>query len=93
MMAEERFQAAGGVASAGLGEEETALFDQRTQKIFTLNDTGRAIWERLQAGPATLPELAAAVEDEFEVQGPEAETAVREFLEELVREGLVERKG
>ena len=56
--------------------------------IFTLNEVGALIWERVD-GTATVAEIAAAVAAEFQVSEPEALADTRDFLTALAAEGLV----
>jgi len=87
-MNDKRYRASAQVWAADLGEGETALFDSRTQRYLTVNETGRALWEALQE-PNTVAGAAAALVREFEVEQAEAEAAVREFLPQLLAEDLV----
>ena len=64
---------------AGIGDME--------DELFTLNDTGKAIWDQLD-GQHSLAEVVAAIESEFE--GAEAGAIERDVLG-LVAE-LVERR-
>lgn len=88
-MTEERYRRAAAVVVAGIGGHEAALFDQRTQRLFTLNETGRFLWDRLGQG-ASPAELAELLLEEFEVARDEAEESVAVFLGELLQERLVE---
>ena len=87
-MKEKRYRASAQVWAADLGEGETALFDSRTQRYLTVNETGRAVWEALRE-PATVADAAAALVAEFEVDQAGAEAAVREFIPQLLAEDLV----
>ena len=88
-MTEERFKVAAGVLSADLGDGETALFHLGSQKYVTIDEMGRRIWDLLQ-DLTTIGEVAAALTAEFEVEQPDAEVVVREFLIELRADDLVE---
>ena len=57
--------------------------------LYTLNSVGCVIWEFLKVGH-TLPEMVQRVCDEFEVTAKQAEYDIREFLDSLVEEKLVE---
>lgn len=56
--------------------------------VYTLNDTGSWLWDRLD-GTTSLSELAAAVAGEFQVDLPTAQADVSELIDELCTEGLV----
>ena len=73
-------------------EGEGVLLHLATKSYYTLNATGVFIWEQLEAGCQTVEELVAALLEHYEVTREEAERQVRAFLEELEREGLVQRK-
>jgi hypothetical protein len=57
--------------------------------IYSFNGTGSLIWELLQS-PASLTELIAAVEHEYEVPQEKAEKDVTRFLNDMLSVGLVE---
>ncbi|AEN73134.1 hypothetical protein Rhom172_1207 [Rhodothermus marinus SG0.5JP17-172] len=73
-------------------EGEGVLLHLETKSYYTLNATGVFIWEQLEAGRQTIEALVAALLDHYEVTQEEAERQVRAFLEELEREGLVQRQ-
>lgn len=74
-------------------EEEGVLLHLETQSYYTLNATGVLIWEQLEAGRQTVEELVETLLATYEVSRKEADRQVRAFLEELVQEGLVQRRG
>ncbi len=61
----------------------------RSNCLYPVNDTGAFIWESLTRGKS-LPETALEVSRAFEVAPEQAETDCREFVEELIKEGLLE---
>ncbi len=70
---------------AGIGDME--------DELYTLNDTGRAIWRRLD-GRATLGRVVAALAEDFEAEPGEIERDVLGLVGELVsRRMLVEAAG
>ncbi|MCX5698164.1 MAG: PqqD family protein [Candidatus Omnitrophica bacterium] len=70
--------------TSGIGDLE--------DEIFTLNDTGRAIWDKLD-GKRSLKEVASALSDEFDSSSEEIEKDVLGITEELLkRRMLVENK-
>ncbi len=89
-MEEETYKAREDVVMADLGGGETALLDQSTMRYFTLNETGRVIWDHLKEG-ATVPKIVEALVSAFDVTPEEAADSAREFLEDLLSEGLIHR--
>ncbi len=70
-------------------EGEATIVLPDGQYIKVLNKSGSRIWELLD-GTRDLPAIAAIVAGEFEI-GPEAaERDVREFVDELDRNGMLE---
>lgn len=68
--------------AAGVGDME--------DELYSLNDVGLAIWERLD-GKASLRQIVAMLASEYEVAPEELERDVRGFVGELVgRRMLVE---
>ena len=57
-------------------------------EIFSLNDTGRAIWDRLD-GKVTLGEIAGALEAEYDAPPGEIEKDVQGIATELLRRRMV----
>lgn len=61
---------------AGIGDLE--------DELYTLNETGRAVW-RLLDGGRTLDDVVEALEGEYDAPRDEIERDVRGLLEELLR--------
>jgi len=57
--------------------------------IYSFNRTGTLIW-KLLTSPKSIPELAAAVAQEYEVDPVQAECDVTNFVNEMKAVGLVE---
>lgn len=72
---------------------EVVILDPTSDRYFSLEGVGAHVWARLQAGPATLGELTAAVVDEYEVDAATAERDLRALLDDLVGRGLVRAGG
>jgi len=66
--------------TSGIGDME--------DEIYTLNDTGRAIWDRLD-GTATVHDIASALEAEYDAAPGEIEKDVQGIVSELFRRGMV----
>ena len=69
---------------AGIGEAE--------DELYTLNETGRAIW-RLLDGRRSLASVVAALAREFEVSQVRLETDVLGFAGEMMRLRILAAKG
>jgi PqqD family protein of HPr-rel-A system len=78
--------------SLRLGPERGFLFDQRTGRVYSLNETAAFTVARLAAG-AGAAEVEAALVDTFDVEVDTARADLARFVEHLVEEGLVERHG
>jgi hypothetical protein len=83
-----RYRAAPGALAAAV-EDGTVVLDMRSNRYFTLNETGAFVWGLLERG-ATESEIVERVTEEFEVAAAEAEAAVRELLDTLRERQLVE---
>jgi hypothetical protein len=57
--------------------------------IFSLNETGAAIWDLID-GKRNLRDIVAEIEGEFEVQGQEVEADVISLIRELFEAKLIE---
>jgi len=58
--------------------------------IYTLNETGAAIWQMLRAG-LEVPEIAAAIGREYDVSAEEATKDILDLIAELRDAGLLDR--
>ena len=79
------------VVSTDIDEEETVLLSLDTQKYYSLNETGRRIWELLSKGE-DVDSIAAAITEEWATSQEAAQEYVRSFLQELHDEGLVNER-
>ena len=68
---------------AGIGDAE--------DELYTLNETGQAIWQKLD-GKRTLKDVAASLAGEFNAPLPELENDVLGFASELTRRGILTAK-
>ena len=68
---------------AGIGDAD--------DELYTLNETGRAIWQQLD-GQRTMGEVAAALMQDFEASQAELEADVLGFADEMVRRGILALK-
>ena len=70
--------------TAGIGDAE--------DELYTLNDTGQAIWKLLD-GHRTLQAVATLLADEFTTSVPDCERDVLGFAGELTRRGILQAGG
>jgi Coenzyme PQQ synthesis protein D (PqqD) len=68
-------------------EDESVLLNPRTQAMFTLNATGRVVWNHLET--KDLDAIAAELEAQFEVDFETAKSDAAQLLETLTKAGLV----
>lgn len=68
---------------AGIGDEE--------DELYTLNETGQAIWQKID-GQRTLREVAAILSETFEGSPGELEADILGFASELARRGILTAK-
>ncbi len=66
--------------AAGIGDME--------DELYTLNETGKAIWSRLD-GTATLGQIAADLTNEFDASAADIERDVLGLIGELTRRKIV----
>lgn len=72
-----------------LDDAQGVLLHLRTQRYYSLNETGAAIWELL-AEPMSAAEVAAALCARFEVEEDAALGYVQQFVAQLREDGLVQ---
>lgn len=65
---------------AGIGDAD--------DELYTLNETGRAMWDALD-GERTLGDVVALLAEQFEADPAELEADVLGFADELVRRGIL----
>jgi len=70
-------------------EGEVVLLDLRSSMYFTLNSTGKLLWDVL-AQPATAQSLAASIVDAYGVSDAQAASDVEAFLGALAAHDLVQ---
>jgi hypothetical protein len=68
-------------------EDELVLLNPRTQAMFTLNGTGRVVWQHLGKLPAE--EIAAKIVEQFEIDLSTAQQDTDNLLETLAAAGLL----
>jgi hypothetical protein len=70
-------------------EGEVILLDLRSSMYFTLNDTGRLLWDAL-ARPSTFASLSNSIVEAYGVADAQAAADVQAFLADLVEHELLE---
>ena len=78
--------------AADLGEGKLAVMGLARGRYYALNPVGRVIWDFLDA-PRTHAEIRAHVLAKFDVDNETCERDMNTFLQDLLREGLVELVG
>jgi len=71
-----------------LNDREGVLLHLKTQRYYSLNETGSLIWQYLQENKS-LAEISQTLRENYEVENPLAFAS--EFVAELNREGLVKQ--
>lgn len=69
-------------------EDEVVLVHLRTNRIYTLNETGARLWELLKDGRGRA-EIEEQLLQEFEVERDQLQEEVERIVSLLSREGLV----
>lgn len=70
-------------------EDELVLLDPQTQQMYSLNATGKLIWETLKAGE--YPTVAEKISAEFEVDAGQAQSDADALVSDLEHTGLLVR--
>ncbi len=68
-------------------DDELVLLNPRTQAMFTLNGTGKLIWQHL--GKNTAEEIAVKITETFEIDLETATADTTALLESLEKSGLL----
>jgi hypothetical protein len=76
------------VLTTPLPDDEVALLDTVTQRYYTLNETGAAIWD-LFAEPRSAASAAAMLEEAYDVDAATARASVQQVVDDLARDGLL----
>jgi hypothetical protein len=77
------------VVSTEIDEDESVLLSLKTQQYYSVNETGKRIWELLSSGHDS-EAIAATITEEWAISQTDALKRVNSFLEELHEEGLVD---
>jgi hypothetical protein len=68
--------------------DEAAMLNAATGRYHSLNDVGARIWELLEA-PQTAAQLRDRLLKEFDIDAPECEAAVLDFVGQLLDRGIL----
>lgn len=74
--------------AAELGPDDTVLLDAERGVYYGLEGPARQIWEKLSE-ETTLDKICASLIDDYDVEREQCESDTREFLAELIENGLV----
>lgn len=85
---EQRFLPQPNIVFTKLDDREAALLDLKTQRYYSLNETGSRIWDLLQSGNDART-IATCMITDYEVTEAELLTVIQEYLDELHQEGLI----
>jgi coenzyme PQQ biosynthesis protein PqqD len=69
--------------TAGIGDME--------DELFTLNESGKAIWEKLD-GNKSVDDIVSELSEQYEAEPGEIEKDVTGLLEELLKRKIISRK-
>lgn len=73
---------------SGQLDDEMVMMDIQKGKYFSLNPVATRIWELVEI-PRSQAEICRILQEEYEVEPSRCSGEVMEFLEELVKMGLV----
>lgn len=76
------------VLEAQMGGDDTVLLGPDSDTYFGLEGTAAAVWETLET-PRTLPELAAALAEEYDADAKTIERDVTPFLTDMIASGFI----
>ncbi|HKJ31903.1 MAG TPA: PqqD family protein [Balneolales bacterium] len=68
-------------------EDELILLDPQTQEMFSLNETGRIVWNALTS--SSINEVISLIKNKFAISGEAAERDVTDLVSNLSEAGLL----
>ena len=74
--------------AAELGPDDTVLLDPERREYYGLEGPARQIWDKLNQ-ETTLQAICQALTEEYDVEPAQCESDTREFILELIENGLV----
>lgn len=79
------------VVFTDLEDGSAVLLDLNSKFYYSLNDTGRLVWQVFDSEPSVQVEnLVSKIVEEYDVSEEDARRDVEEFITNLSKEGLVE---
>ena len=75
---------------SGRLHDELIMMDIDQGKYFSLNPVATRIWDMI-ANPATIEELCLVLTEEYDVSDEQCGAEVTEYLDQMIRLGLVEQ--
>lgn len=76
------------VIQTRLADGDTVLLDMASKRYFSLNETGARVWDLLKE-KNTVAEIAADLQQRYEVSADDAAASVTRILSELISQQLV----
>lgn len=83
-----RYSTSSDVTYTKIDEQEAVLLHLGTQRYYSLNETGIAIWELL-AQPHSIDEVSAALAERYQAERAALTDSVARFVGELRADGLL----
>jgi hypothetical protein len=77
---------------APVGAEEGVMMSVTKGRYYGVDAVGLRIWELLET-PATVAEVCARLQEEFEVDAPTCDAEVLQFVNDLIENGIVHAVG
>jgi len=77
------------VVDTTLGEGEVVILHLESKTYYSLNLTGQRIWQGLKNG-LTLMEVSRQLQEEFDVDAPQADKSVLDLVSELCQQKLAQ---
>lgn len=72
----------------GMGQE-AALLNIKNGELYTLNETGKFIWEAVITKKDTIEKVAKALSENYDISEAKAATAISIFLKDMRSEKLI----
>jgi hypothetical protein len=88
---EQKIKAQEAVVFTDLDDGSAVLLHLDNKFYYSLNETGSFMWQLIEksGGSITMEQLIEALCGQFDVNPEQARADVREFIEDLTKEGLV----
>ena len=90
----EKIQSQESVVFTDLDDGSAVLLHLDNKFYYSLNESGSFMWQLIEKGNGTLSaeKLVTALCEQFDVSPEQGQSDVKEFLDDLTREGLVQVK-